>query len=140
MLSAAAPIKAWAVKATMGTRGAPLLSSHARMARLADLAPLIGQKIEGAIAARIGTVRRAGPPVVAVAMTGTHLAASGASIARASLTGTVRDPAQNPDLALALAAEGVAAPGNVAGSTRLAASGRLGAAGHDRRGAERPTG
>ncbi len=105
----------------------PTFTLTARMARLADLAPLIGQKIEGAIAARIGTVRRAGPPVVAVDMTGTHLAASGASIARASLTGTVRDPAQNPDLALALAAEGVAAPGNVAGSTRLAASGRLAA-------------
>jgi translocation and assembly module TamB len=103
----------------------PIGSLSARMTRLADLAPLTGQHIEGALVAHLTTTQRGSQPEVKLALSGTGLAASGAGVAHLSLTGSVRDPVQHPDLDLALKADGLAAPGNVAGSARLAAAGRL---------------
>jgi len=105
----------------------PVGSLSARMTRLADLAPLTGQQIEGALVAQLTTTQRGSHPEARLNISGTGLAATGASVARLSLTGTVRDPVQNPDLDLALTAAGLAAPGNLAGSARLAATGRLAA-------------
>jgi translocation and assembly module TamB len=94
----------------------------ARMSRLADLGPLIGQSLSGSLDARLATIQADGRPEARIDLHGADIAAGGATLARLSLTGRVRDPVTRPDLALALAANGLAA-GSVSGDVRLTANG-----------------
>jgi translocation and assembly module TamB len=102
----------------------PAGTLDARMARLADLAPVLHQPLQGAFTASIATTATA-TPNARIDVRATNLAAAGSAVARLSLSGTVRDPAgKNPDLALVLAAGGVSAP-QITGEARITANGRL---------------
>jgi translocation and assembly module TamB len=107
--------------------GAPFPSGEvaARMGRLGDLSKLIGQELAGDVRARITTTQSAVPEVKIDASIG-DLAAGQMAVRRLSLSGHVRDPAHDPQLALKLAADGLHAPG-VTGGAQLSADGRLAA-------------
>ena len=99
----------------------PVGTLSARMARLADLAPILGQKIAGSFRASVKT--EAASARIDVVADG--LSAAGAAIGRLSLAGLVRDAAsKNPDLALVLQADGLDAQ-NVTGIFRVSADGRM---------------
>ncbi len=100
----------------------PVGTLSARMSRLADLAPLIGQELAGSLTARLATTQAGGVPDARLDVQGRDLAAAHATLSRLSLTGTVRDPAADPQLALVLAADGLAASG-VSGNARVTADG-----------------
>jgi translocation and assembly module TamB len=108
-----------------GTRF-PTGKISARMTRLADLGPLIGQAIAGGLTAKITTNSPSGgTPVAKIDVQATTIAASGAAVGRASLTGSVRDPAgKQPDVALTLTADGIEAK-TLTGAARLTANGTL---------------
>lgn len=73
------------------------------IARLSDVARITGQKLAGAVSARLD----ARADVARVAVTGTGIEAAGSRVGRLALAGTVRDPARNPALDLRLDATGV---------------------------------
>ena len=100
----------------------PVGTLSARMTRLADLAPLIGQELAGSLTAKIATMQAGGRSAARVEIEARDIAAARATLARLSLTGTLRDPADNPELALVLAAEGLSASG-IAGRARITADG-----------------
>ena len=103
----------------------PTGSLSARMTRLADLAPLIGQAIAGSFTAKVTTVSPAGgQPVAKLDLRAIDVSASGAAIGSTTLTGTVRDPAGKPDMALTLAADGIDAKA-ASGAAKLTANGKL---------------
>jgi translocation and assembly module TamB len=102
----------------------PAGTLNARMVRLADLAPVLHETIEGAFTAKI-TTTAAATPDARIDMRAANIAAAGSAVAHLSLTGAVRDPAgKNPDLALVLAADGVSAA-NATGNARVTANGKL---------------
>jgi translocation and assembly module TamB len=81
------------------------------MTRLADLAPLIGQKIEGALAAKLATTAAGPKPEAKIDLQATNLALGSNAVAHLSLAGQIRDPAAAPDASLTLTADGIAASG-----------------------------
>ena len=85
----------------------PTGSLSARMQRLADLTPVIGQAIGGSFTAKITTTAPAGgQPIAKIDVHANNVSASGAAIGNATLTGTVRNPAgKQPDMALVLVAD-----------------------------------
>ena len=93
----------------------PAGTLSARMARLADLSPLIGQPLAGSLTAKLATTGGARPEA-RIDVHAENLAAARAALARLSLTGRVLDPAHNPDVALVLAADGIAASGTTGGA------------------------
>jgi len=102
----------------------PTGTLNASMTRLADLATVTGQPISGSLRAKI-TTQTAGLPTARIDVQAAGLAASNAAITHLSLTGTIRDPAgKKPDVALVLAADGLAAS-NVTGNARITANGGL---------------
>jgi translocation and assembly module TamB len=104
----------------------PTGSFSARMQRLADLAPVIGQAIAGELTAKLGTTAPgAGAPVAKIDVRASHVSASGAAIGNVALTGTVRDPAgKQTELGLVLTADGIDAQ-PATGGARLTATGKL---------------
>ncbi len=103
----------------------PTGSLSARMTRLADLAPLVGQAIAGAFTAKITTSSPSGgQPVAKLDVRATNVSASGAAISSALLAGTVRDPAGKPDMALTLTVDGIDAKA-ATGAAKLTANGKL---------------
>jgi len=96
----------------------------ARMARLADLAPVLHQNIAGEFIAKIVTTAAA-TPAAHIDMVARQITAGGNLLERFSLIGTVRDPAsKKPDFGLALVAEGIKA-GSVTGGARVTLTGPL---------------
>ncbi len=104
----------------------PTGSLSARMQRLADLTPLIGQAIAGGFTTKITTTTPAGgQPVAKIDVRTSNVVASGAAIGNATLTGTVRDPAgKQPDMALVLVADGIDAK-SATGGAKITANGKL---------------
>ncbi len=90
----------------------PLGNLSARMTRLADLSPLIGQPLAGSLVAKLATT--AAHASIDVQVSG--VAAAHAALGHLSLTGQVRDPAGTPDLALVLDASGLDASGVTGGA------------------------
>jgi translocation and assembly module TamB len=79
-----------------------------RMTRLADLAPLLKQKVAGSLSAAI--VTRAGSrPVAKLDLDATSLSLGENAVSRVAVTGQIADPAAHPDVSLALSANGIAA-------------------------------
>ncbi len=100
----------------------PLGTLSARMTRLADFSPLIGQPIAGSLNVKGTTTGTGARPAARIDLQAQNLAGGGATLAHLSVAGQVRDPTTNPDLSLVLAADGVAASG-VTGSARITADG-----------------
>ncbi len=100
----------------------PVGTLSLRMTRLADLSPLVGQAIAGSVTARIATTASGGRPDARIDIQAQDIASARATLARLSLTGSVRDPATNPEVALVLSLDGLAASG-VAGRARVTADG-----------------
>ena len=100
----------------------PLGQLSARMTRLADLAPLIGQPVAGSLTAKVATVQAGGKPEAKIDVQAQTIATARATLARLSLTGTVRDPVADPLVALVLSADGLAASG-ASGNARLTVDG-----------------
>jgi translocation and assembly module TamB len=82
-----------------------------RMARLADLAPLLKQKIGGSFTAGIVTTDTGGRGVAKIDLAASALSFGDTAVARLALNGQVADPAAHPDASLALTATGIAAGG-----------------------------
>jgi translocation and assembly module TamB len=110
------------------------------LARLADLAPLIGMRLAGRAAGTLdlGAARGVplrGPRTISdragleahLALTAGKLGLAGGVADRLTLDGTIGGPWQRPDLSLRLALDGVAMAG-VAGTARLTANGPVNAA------------
>ena len=100
----------------------PLGTLDLRMARLADLRPVIGQPIDGSVLAGIRTTQAGGaPPRVSL-----DIRADGglrnARVGRLLLAGTVDDPIAAPSVNLRLDASGIQA-GAIAGTAHVAAHG-----------------
>ena len=96
-----------------------------RMTRLADLAPLLGQPVAGALSATVVTT--AGDhPNAKIDLSGTHVAIGPNGVGRITLTGNIADPVANPTVALTLAATGIAA-GAITGDAHASARGPQGA-------------
>jgi translocation and assembly module TamB len=103
----------------------PLGTFSARMARLADLAPVIGQQIAGAFHAKFATAAPGGRPDAKIDFSGSSISVGANQVQRVSLAGTVRDPAsKTPKFSLVLAADGIAAS-KATGSARVIADGAL---------------
>ena len=94
----------------------------ARLASLADLDAFTSQKLAGGLVAHIAIAQPAGRPDARIDVQATDLAAGKNAIARLSLTGHVADPAANPEVSLALAAEGIDAAG-ITGQAHATAAG-----------------
>jgi len=101
----------------------PLGTLDLGMTRLADLQPLTGQALTGSAKAAIVTEERGGRPLARIDLHVRDAGLAGNRIGRLDLTGTVADPAANPDAALRLTADGIAAAG-VTGSARVEANGK----------------
>ena len=100
----------------------PLGSLDLRMARLADLRPVLGQPISGSVLAKIETSQATGAaPRVAIDVRADGGLPS-ARVSRLLLAGTVDDPLANPSVALRLDATGLRA-GAVTGRAHAAAHG-----------------
>ena len=103
----------------------PTGSLSVRMQRLADLAPVIGKAIAGGLTAKITTTSSvSGQPVAKIDVRAANVAASGAAIGNATLTGTIRDPnGKLPDMALVLTADGIDAKA-ATGGAKLTVTGK----------------
>ncbi len=100
----------------------PLGSLDLRMARLADLRPVIGQPISGSVLAKVQTSQAAGAaPRVAIDVRADG-GITGARVSRLLLAGTVDDPLADPSVALRLDAAGIRA-GTVTGAAHATARG-----------------
>lgn len=104
----------------------PLGRIEARAPRLADLAPLTGQSLSGGLTAAIVTAGTGAAPVTRIDVQGTGLGAAGSRVARLAITGTVTGADQDPDLDIALTAQGVES-GTITGAARATAKGRANA-------------
>ncbi len=102
----------------------PLGTLDLRMTRLADLEPVLHQPVGGAVVAHVDTVDAGGVPEARVDLRATAAGLPTARVGTAHLSGTVRDPAARPVLALRLDAAGIDA-GTVTGTARLSADGPL---------------
>jgi translocation and assembly module TamB len=91
------------------------------MTRLADLAPLIGQPVSGALSAAFDASARGASTLVKMAVIGNDIAVGTNRVAKMSLAGQVTDPL-HPDVSLALSATGLAA-GNITGDAHAAVHG-----------------
>ena len=92
-----------------------------RMTRLADLAPLLGQPVAGALSANVVTTG-GDRPNAKIDLTGTNIAVGANGAGRISLAGNIADPATNPTVALTLAVNGIAA-GAITGDAHATARG-----------------
>ena len=93
-----------------------------RMARLADLQPLLGRPITGAVAATLKATVQKGVPQVAITMTATNAGLPGTAIvSRGQLTARIGDAA-HPVVSAALDLAGVQA-GTLSGQARIQATG-----------------
>ena len=92
-----------------------------RMTRLADLAPLLGQPMAGALSANIVTTS-GDHPNAKIDLSGTNVAVGPNGVGRVTLAGNVADPATNPNVSLSLAATGIAA-GAITGDAHATARG-----------------
>jgi translocation and assembly module TamB len=102
----------------------PTGTLSARMSRVADLAPILHQPVEGAFTARIATIAN-GTPDAKIDVQASNIAANGNAVGHLSLTGSVRDPAgKKPDLSLVLAADKIDAA-NLTGTARVTLAGPL---------------
>lgn len=101
----------------------PLGRMQIRVARLADLAPLIGMQLAGSIDATLDTADAGGKPQAKLHAEGRQLAALGDSAERATLDATIADPAGHPVTASQIVLTGITAANGVTGSTRLEANG-----------------
>lgn len=101
----------------------PLGSFDLRMTRLADLSRVIGQAIQGNLAATLRTTQAArdAHPILRVDLGGAVETAA-AHVGRLALGGTVVDPAGSPNVDLALRAEGIRARG-ITGNAHATAKG-----------------
>ena len=104
----------------------PTGTVSARMTRLADLAPIIGQAIAGDFTAKIITdALSGGTPNAKLDVQARDISVGANAVGHVALTGNVRDPAgKNPDLSLVLTTDGISAS-NVTGGARVTASGTL---------------
>ena len=93
-----------------------------RVARLADIAPLIGESVGGTLEGRIEPAVSHGRLQVRLDLTGNHLERAEDRIDSARLEGTIDDLSARPSLALRLTASGIAASG-FTGDATIAATG-----------------
>jgi translocation and assembly module TamB len=93
----------------------------ARM-RLADLAPLIGQPLAGSLDASLSTTGAGAASDAKIDLRASDIGVPGATLARLSLSGHVRDPAAHPQAALVLDAAGLQA-GGISGASHLTLGG-----------------
>ncbi|MGI4975498.1 MAG: translocation/assembly module TamB domain-containing protein [Janthinobacterium lividum] len=105
----------------------PVGSVDLRMARLADLEPLLHQAVRGALTARIDMAPGSGLPGTAapqarIDVQARDLALGTNGVARLSVTGRVENPAAAPSVALKLDAAGLQA-GAITGAAQLDATG-----------------
>ncbi len=109
----------------MLARGAklPVGTVSARMTRLADLAPLVHQPLAGSLSAKVDLPAGGARPDARVDVQAAGLSVGKNALGRLSLTGQVHDPANDPDLALSLVAEGIDASG-VTGQAHATATGK----------------
>jgi translocation and assembly module TamB len=122
---------AWKSAAAEGTLALPpgALVPQGRLAlrvgRLADLGGLVGAPLGGSATARLETREEDGRPVARLTAEARDADLAGrASIARAALTATVRDPMGESETEARLEVAGLRA-GGVAGDGRLTAAGRI---------------
>jgi len=103
-------------------RGAtiPQGSLHLAVARLDDLAPLVGQKLAGSLTAALEADARRARLTLEAQDAG---APGSATAGRATLNATVDDPAGHPSVDAALAIEGLAAAADIRGSARATVRG-----------------
>jgi len=92
------------------------------VARLADLAPFVGARIDGNAEGRLALGLVQGRPQARLALSASKLGFAGAAAAGLTLAGTLAGPLRRPDLSLRLALNGIAAAG-LMGDARLSASG-----------------
>ena len=105
----------------------PVGNLDLRMTRLADLQPIVGQPLTGAIAARLSTSEEAGERRAGLSAEARVAGLpGGAAVSRLALDATVLDPLATPVVDASLVVDDLAAPG-VAGSGQLTAKGPLSA-------------
>ncbi len=104
----------------------PLGDLHVRIAQLADLDALSGQKLAGGLTASL--VSRGDParPETRIDVEGRGLGAAGSGVERLAITGTVTGADSDPDLDIGLVADGVSS-GAISGRVRATAKGRANA-------------
>ena len=101
----------------------PLGRMQLHVARLADLAPLVGLQLAGSIDATLDTATAGGKPQAKLHAEGRQLAALGDSAERAILDATITDPAGRPVTASQIVLTGITAANGITGSTRIEANG-----------------
>lgn len=101
----------------------PLGRIQLRVARLADLAPLVGMELAGSVDATLDTADAGGKPQAKLHAEARQLAAMGDSADRATLDATITDPAGHPVTTSQIALTGITAANGITGSTRIEANG-----------------
>ena len=91
--------------------------------RLADLSPLLGMRVGGAIDATLDTVQAASGPQAQLHVEARQLQGFGDRAERATLDATIKDPATHPIAAMQMVLTGITAANGITGAARLEANG-----------------
>ena len=93
-----------------------------RIARLEDLQPWIGQTVQGSVMANVDLVQSGGRAQAKIQLDARKVGVAGTQVDRMTLAGRIDDPTTRPQVALQLAADGIASNG-ITGIARLEATG-----------------